>query len=114
MPIKEIGCCGAYCATCRELSKERCHGCKLGYDNGERDIEKAKCRIKLCCIRYKKLDTCGDCKDFASCEIIQTWYNKKGYKYNKYRESIEFIRLNGYKKFIRIADSWKNQYGKLY
>ena len=27
---EEIGCCGAYCKTCREFEKT-CKGCKLGY-----------------------------------------------------------------------------------
>jgi hypothetical protein len=35
-----------------------------------------------------------------------------GYKYKKYKEAIEFIRKNGYNKFIKIADTWTRQYGK--
>jgi len=40
-------------------------------------------------------------------------YKKSGYKYGKYRQSIEFIRANGYERFIKIADTWKGPYGKL-
>ena len=50
MSITEIGCCGAYCGTCPELRKQRCLGCKIGYDNGQRDLKKAKCKMKICCM----------------------------------------------------------------
>jgi hypothetical protein len=113
MTIQEIGCCGAYCKTCKELTRENCLGCKLGYENGNRDIEKAKCQMKVCCFKEKKFQTCADCEEYVSCSIIQDWFNKNGYKYKKYKESIEFIRQNGYDKFLKIANSWKNQYGKL-
>lgn len=42
MSIEEIGCCGAYCGTCRELKEHLCRGGKLGHKTGERDISKAK------------------------------------------------------------------------
>ena len=49
MTIREIGCCGAYCKTCRMASTgSQCKGCKLGYEEGQRDINKAKCKIKTC------------------------------------------------------------------
>jgi hypothetical protein len=48
MSIREIGCCGAYCKTCRtSTSGSICRGCKLGYGDGERDIDKAKCKINV-------------------------------------------------------------------
>ncbi len=34
-------------------------------------------------------------------------------KYRKYKESIEFIKSNGYEEFIKIADNWNGPYGKL-
>jgi hypothetical protein len=83
----------------------------LGYDNGERDISKAKCKIKVCCLQ-RKLNSCADCKKYYSCPTIQSFYAKNGYKYKKYQEATEFIRINGYNKFIIIADNWKMQYGK--
>lgn len=68
MTIREIGCCGAYCKTCMEEWQKKkypnertCRGCKLGYELGERDLSKAKCEIKVCCFREKKLETCADC-----------------------------------------------------
>lgn len=109
--IKNIGCCGAYCKTCPALINKSCRGCKLGYDNGERDINKAKCQMKVCCIK-KNYETCGDCLEYNTCDIIQVFYNKNGYKYKKYKQAIEFIRENGYAKFIQIADKWKIAYGK--
>jgi hypothetical protein len=106
-----IGCCGAYCKTCPALINKSCRGCKLGYDTGNRDISKAKCQMKVCCIK-KKYETCADCSDYSTCEIIQEFYNKSGYKYKKYKQAIDFIRENGYPKFIKIADNWKNAFGK--
>ncbi len=111
MSIEEIGCCGAYCGTCREHKNNLCRGCKLGYQNGERDISKAKCKMKVCCIK-NEYNSCADCGEYAACNIIQNFHNKGSYKYKKYREAIEFIISNGYKRFVEIADGWKNQYGK--
>jgi hypothetical protein len=112
-PRRYIGCCGAYCGTCKPYLEGFCKGCKLGFDTGERDINRAKCRIKLCCFRDKKYDTCADCPEFESCDIIGGLYAKNGYKYRKYKQAVEFIRKNGYPKFIEFADKWRGAYGKL-
>lgn len=50
MSVVEIGCCGAYCKTCKVYTVKACKGCKIGYENGERDVAKAKCSIKRCCM----------------------------------------------------------------
>ena len=114
MSIREIGCCGAYCKTCLASSTgSECRGCKIGYESRERDINKAKCKIKICCFKDRKLETCADCQDYSSCKIIYSFHDKSGYKYKKYKQSIEFIRKNGYIKYIKIADKWKGPYGKL-
>jgi hypothetical protein len=114
MTIREIGCCGAYCKTCLIYKTGgNCQGCKLGYDSGERDIAKARCRMKLCCFRDKKLETCADCPDYSTCDITHGFYARNGYKYRKYQESIEFIRQNGYREFMQAADTWKGPYGRL-
>jgi hypothetical protein len=47
LSIEEIGCCGAYCKTCKAFAQKTCLGCKLGYESGERDISKAKCLWKV-------------------------------------------------------------------
>ena len=112
MSIQEIGCCGAYCKTCKEYSKELCKGCKLGYDTGERDINRAKCRMKLCCFRDMGLQTCADCSDLDTCEIIQNWVNK-GYKYQRYKKTLDFIKENGYERFLETADQWNDSVGKI-
>lgn len=111
MSLKEIGCCGAYCGTCRALKEQICKGCKIGYENGERDIDKAKCKMKVCCIK-KGYNTCADCSDMPTCQTINEFYDKKGYKYNKYKQAIEFIKQNGYGELIKIADTWTNAYGR--
>lgn len=114
MSVREIGCCGAYCKTCIEfLTNGQCRGCKLGYDDGSRDIAKSKCSYKNCCFRDKKLETCADCTEYSSCELIHSFYSKNGFKYKKYKQSIEHIRVNGYLAFLELADKWKGPYGKL-
>jgi len=109
--LELIGCCGAYCNTCRVYAEKICKGCKTGYINGGRDLSKAKCKMKICCIT-KKYNSCADCSDYEECNIIQEFHNKNGYKYKKYKEAVVFIRKNGYEKFIKIANKWKMQYGK--
>ena len=111
--IRYIGCCGAYCKTCKPFIDKVCKGCKIGFDTGERDINKAKCKIKICCFKEKELATCADCNELYSCKIIGSWYAKTGYKYKKYKQTIDFIRQNGYSRFITLAQSWKGAYGKL-
>ncbi len=108
-----VGCCGAYCKTCKPFINGYCKGCKIGFDTGERDIGKAKCKIKLCCFSDHNLDTCADCTKLEFCNIVGSWYLKNGYKYKKYKEAVYFIRDNGYSKFFEIAENWKNAYGKI-
>jgi len=111
--ITLIGCCGAFCGKCRQLTEGICKGCKLGYDEGMRNINAARCRIKLCCFREKKIQTCSDCPEFPGCRIIHDFYGNKGYKYGKYCESIEFIKKHGYQDFLEQTCTWKNEYGRL-
>ena len=113
MSILHIGCCGAYCETCRELMGEHCRGCKLGYESGGRDINRARCKIKVCCFRDRKLETCADCPDYPSCELIMSFQDKPGYKYRKYKQAIDFIREHGYDEFLERARTWKGPYGRL-
>ncbi len=118
MTTQEIGCCGAYCKTCLKWQKERyptqrpCAGCKLGYKSGERDPNKTKCKIKACCFVTHKLQTCADCQAFP-CEILLEFWGKKGWKYKQYKKQLEFIKENGYDKFLLQADTWKGPRGKL-
>lgn len=111
MSITEVGCCGAYCRTCRAYKERACKGCKTGYDTGEREIERAKCRIKICCMA-KGFNSCADCPELTACPTIKDFHGKNGYKYKKYGQAIEFIRKNGYDAFVKIAGKWKNAYGK--
>ena len=86
----------------------------MGYDTGEREIDKARCRIKVCCIkRLGTSHTCVDCPDSVTCETLQGFYSKNGYKYRRYRQSLEFIRSHGCERFLEAADKWKGAYGTL-
>ncbi len=110
----DIGCCAAYCGTCRALIDGTCLGCRLGYDTGERDINKARCKMKVCCIkRLGTACTCADCPDCLTCDTLQGLYRKKGYKYQKYRQSMEYLRTHGYDSFLEAAAKWKGAYGRL-
>jgi len=46
-------------------------------------------------------------------ETMVIFFNKKGYKYRKYREAIEFIRAHGHPAFLAQADAWSGAYGRL-
>jgi len=111
--IKYIGCCGAYCRTCRPYKEGSCKGCKIGYDNGKRSLDQARCTMKLCCFKERQLETCADCVVFDSCKILSTFFAKNGFKYKKYKQSLEFIRKKGYGEFFTSAERWKGPYGKL-
>ena len=118
MTIREIGCCGAYCRTCINWQKEKypsertCRGCKLGYESETRDLSKAKCKMKVCCFVERKFETCADCPDYP-CKILEAFWNKKGWKYKQYKKQLEFIKQNGYEKYLLNADKWKRAHGKL-
>ena len=113
MSVLEIGCCCAYCKTCRAFREGHCRGCRLGYDNGQRDIRRAKCKIKVCCMRERQLQTCADCDEFSFCAILENWYKKASGKYQRYKKSGEYIREHGYESFVKVADRWKDSCGKL-
>lgn len=108
--LLELGCCGACCKTCHEFMVN-CKGCKIGYTSGERNIDKARCKIKICCIN-KEYNSCADCSSLKNCSTINSFYSKNGYKYRKYQESIMYIKQNGYETFFKISEKWKNAYGK--
>jgi hypothetical protein len=103
-----LGCCGAYCRTCKEFGKALCKGCKTGYADGSRDLARAKCKIKLCCMS-KDYISCADCPEFENCEILESFNAKRKYRYKK---ALSFIRKEGYAGFFTIANQWTNAYGK--
>jgi len=105
-----LGCCGAYCQTCKVYAQQLCKGCKVGYESGERDISKAKCAMKVCCVK-RGLVSCADCDEYTSCKILAVFYGHESYKYKKYKQATEFIRANGYDAFFRLADGWHGAYG---
>jgi hypothetical protein len=108
-----IGCCGAYCKNCKPYVDGYCKGCRLGYESGERNISKAKCKIKLCCFKDNNFETCADCDKFSNCEIFNGRFRVGTRDHKKYQESLFFIKNSGYDKFILRADKWKGTYGKL-
>lgn len=111
MSIGEIGCCGAYCKTCKEYQKQLCKGCKIGYSDGKRDINRAKCKIKVCCLS-RQYNSCADCPEYFTCEILSVFHAKNNYKYRKYKQATDYIREHGYEKFLKIAEKWTHASGK--
>lgn len=107
---EELGCCGAYCGTCREYRKT-CKGCKPGYLDGSRDLRRAKCKMKKCCLARGQV-TCGDCEEYDHCETVQAFLNHPGYKYGKYRQALAYIRAHGHAAFLKAAAHWTGAYGK--
>ncbi len=112
-PKNYISCCGFYCKTCKVFNSNLCKGCLLGYQTKERDINKAKCKIKLCCYQENKYSTCAECNEFSNCKIIASRFKPGTYQHKKCIQNLEFIRSNNTKNFIKIAKNWKNHYGKL-
>ncbi len=88
-------------------------GCKLGYEEGKRSLAKARCRIKVCCYGVKMLETCAECSEYDDCDTLAAFTKRKGRLGKKYRESLEFIRANGYAEFVRRGKDWKRHYGEL-
>lgn len=66
----------------------------------------------MCCFRERKYETCADCPDYP-CSILKEHWSKKGWKYQQTRKQLEFIRVNGYKEFLKRANKWKNCRGRL-
>lgn len=95
---------------CRSHINESCPGCKTGYADGQRNIRKSRCDVKVCCIG-KGLKTCADCSEFNICGILDKFYSKKGKI--RYRPALEFIRKYGYEEFEKKARNWKYIYGEL-
>jgi hypothetical protein len=110
MGRNEIGCCGAYCGSCRVYGVA-CKGCKIGYASGERDIGKARCAMKVCCVT-RRFVSCGDCPEFETCPTLHEFFGKTGYKYGKYRQALEYIRGHGIDEFVAVADTWTSAYGR--
>jgi hypothetical protein len=53
-----------------------------------------------------------DCPNYPW-EVLEAFWNKNGWKYKQYKKQLEFIRKNGYEKFLNCVDKWKRAHGKL-
>ena len=67
--------------------------------------------MKKCCLTQGH-QTCADCLEYDECEILQAFLNHPGYKYAKYKLSLEFLRSQGPVAFVEAARNWKKVYGK--
>ena len=92
--------------------KKAARAASRGILDGSRDLSRAKCRMKKCCLTKGHI-TCADCEEYDRCEIVQSFLNQPGYKYGKYKQALEYIiRAHGHAAFLRAAEHWKNAYGK--
>ena len=91
--------------------KKAARAASRGILDGSRDLSRAKCRMKKCCLTKGHI-TCADCEEYEYCETIQSFINHPGYKYSKYKQALEFIRAYDYVAFMKAAENWKNAYGK--
>ena len=107
----DMGCCGAYCGTCKVKAASACKGCGWGYAEGLRELEKAKCPVKRCGLG-KGFSSCAECPEAESCGILGEFHGRNGEKYRKYRQAIQYIRRFGYPAFFAVADGWKDAKGK--
>jgi hypothetical protein len=111
--LRLIGCCGANCGTCRSFIIGQCVGCKLGCDDGTRNLKVSKCEVKRYCLGKGTLVTCADCDDYPKCRRIRAFHVRKGSKYADYRRPVDYIRRLGYRRYLRMARLWKGPYGPL-
>ena len=91
--------------------KKAARAASRGILDGSRDLSRAKCRMKKCCLT-KGYITCGDCEEYEHCETIQSFINHPGYKYSKYKQALEFIHAYDYVAFMKAAENCENAYGK--
>lgn len=112
-PENYIACCGCYCKTCRAFTNNSCRGCLIGYETQERDIGRAKCKIKICCYKEKGLLNCAECGQFSTCTIISGRFKIGSYDNKKCLEALEYISNHGTDDFMEKADKWKGPFGKL-
>ncbi len=108
-----IACCGCYCKACKAFIDNSCKGCKLGYSTNERDINKAKCKIKICCLKEKKLTSCAECKEFNDCKTFNSKFKIGTRNNKKCIEILNFIKDKGYDEFLLRTKTWTNHTGKL-
>ena len=87
--------------------KKAARAASRGILDGSRDLSRAKCRMKKCCLTKGHV-TCVDCAEYESCETIQSFLNHPGYKYGKYKQALEYIiRAYDYITFLKAAEHWK-------
>ena len=67
--------------------------------------------MKVCCLT-RGYACCADCPELQTCQTIQAFF-QKGYKYQKYQQTVAFIVEQGYPAFCKAAERWKRAYGKL-
>ena len=90
---------------------ENLPGLQAGYLGGSRNLNRARCKMKKCCLARGCI-TCGDCAAYESCGTVQSFLSHPGYKYGKYRQALEYIRAHGHAAFLKMARHWTGACGR--
>ena len=105
-PVKKypiIGCCGITCGLCPRyytVGPSRCPGC-----SGPDFLKvNTSCGFITCCVKNKKLETCGECNEFP-CERIDKLSVENYDSFVTHKNMIpnlKFIEEKGKEEFIKI------------
>ncbi len=79
-------------------------------DGGERENARARCAVKVCWMRDRKLATFAD---RPGCKTVGAFQRKRGYRYGMYRASLEFTPEHGYASFLESEDRWTGPNGRI-
>ena len=91
--------------------KKAARAASRGILDGSRDLSRAKCRMKKCCLTKGRI-TCADYEEYDRCESIQSFLDHPGYKYGKYKQALEYIRAHGHAAFLSAAEHRTGAYGR--
>ena len=100
-----IGCCGIDCGLCPRYyteGKSRCPGC---FGQKFLEVMGQSCSFITCCFKEKKLETCGECKDFPCSKFDSKWFGKDAYDsfvtHKKAIPNLNFIKNKGFEEFLK-------------
>jgi hypothetical protein len=96
-----LGCCGLDCGLCPRFYTEgssRCPGC-AGPDFFSKH---PSCSFITCCVREKKLEVCGQCKEFPCAKFSREGKADSFVTHRKVMANQELIKKEGVEKFITL------------
>lgn len=52
----------------------------------------------------------ADCPEYDCCAALREFFGHSGYKYSRYRQTLEFIRGNGHEAFMKAVEDWNVEF----